>query len=270
MAIVQVDDAVVTLIDLSDGTTFGTSSTASTNYRISSIPAGEYYYTINAPNMGICAGYVTIPDDYTPAEVSALLKTISKELFDENADTDITVTTTVPAALDGLTVKVANIIGKDNEDGTYSFDADNDTRIPQDPAGCLIEINTEDDTYEKWKDRRIFTGAAGDFTKALNAAFEIRISFSFGGASVTSDVDTCSVKYNYTEGQSESISCTKLSSYFRIPSTVTHTGEIEIRATLPEGYQFVTGQDTKTISTIVAGTPNVCYVVCEVEAVLSW
>lgn len=269
MAIVQVDDAVVTLIDLSDGSTFGTSSTASTNYRISSIPAGEYYYTIDAPDLGIGAGYITIPDDYTPAEVSALLKTISMELFDANADTDITVTTTAPAALPGLVVKVANVIGLDNNDGTYSFDATNATRIPQDPAGCLIEINTEDDNYEKWKDRRIFTGAAADFTKALNAAFEIRISFSFGGTSITSDVDTCSVKYNYTVGQSDTIACTKVSSYYRIPSTVAHTGEIEISATLPEGYQFVTGQDTKTISTIVAGTPNVCYIVCEVEAVLS-
>lgn len=269
MAIVQVDDAVVTLIDLSDGSTFGTSNVASTNYRISSIPAGEYYYTIDAPDLGINAGYITIPDDYTPAEVSALLKTISAQLYDATVDMDITVTDTVPAALDGLTVKVANIIGHDNADGTYSFDVANNTKIPQDPAGCLIEINTEDDTYEKWKDRRIFTGVSGAFTRALNAAFEIRITFSFGGTSITGDVTNCSVRYNYTEGQSEVIPCTKLPSYFRIPTTIAHVGEIDITALLPDGYQFVAGQDTKTIATIVAGAPNICYIVCEVEAVIA-
>jgi hypothetical protein len=260
MATINVDDATVKIYRVSDNTLIDTSTTSGDNYLLEDLRAGNYYYHIDAPDLGNHIDFISIPNDYNAQDKIDLLKSISVELFEASPDMDITVTNKTPAAVAGLTVKIDNIVGTDETGGVYSFTALDTTKVPQNPAGCLVQINTSNNSYEKWKDRRIFDETDGSFAHTLADAFELRVQFRVGALNVTNDIDFCVIRYNYSIGQSLNITIDKTSGiYFKLGSNVAHTGEIVIIPTLPQGLIFSSGENIKsfTHTDIVNGVINV-------------
>jgi hypothetical protein len=240
-------DATIKLYTLG-GIEFDSVTSTSNTYVVPDIPKGDYYYEITKAGKGTIIDFIEIPEDYTPTEASALLKTLELNMYDASPETTILVTNRADETIEGLKVKVANILLTEDSVGTHISSV-----IPQ--TDCFVEVNTTTGSYEKYKNKFTFPIADNELTVSLFSPFSIKFNFVEDGFAIPGSVLNLKVKYKYNNGEFSDIidvnNTTKT-----IPSTIAHQGVIRIHSvTLPANVSLVNANADYTVGQ--AGTQQV-------------